>query len=241
MSEIKVKTIEPSTGTNLTLGTSGDTVAVSSDSVKVDIWKDSGGNTLFQSDGSGSLSNVNSGISGGGPHLISTQTADDSASVSFTTGITSAFDEYMWLCIDLKNDTDQKTFQVNFSSDGGSNYNVTKTSTFFRAYQNENNTGSGLGYLDPYGLSQATTPQFLNLDNSSDATHVGVGCLRLFNPASTTYVKNYIYTGNDVHYGTITMHNFVGGYCNTTSAINAAQFSFYAGNFAGLIKMYGVS
>ena len=51
MSEIKVKTIEPSTGTNLTLGTSGDTVAVSSDSVKLDMWKDSGGNTLFQSDG----------------------------------------------------------------------------------------------------------------------------------------------------------------------------------------------
>ena len=60
MSEIKVKTIEPSTGTNLTLGTSGDTIAVSSDALKLDVWKDSGGNTLFQSDGAGTLSNINS-------------------------------------------------------------------------------------------------------------------------------------------------------------------------------------
>ena len=74
MSEIKVKTIEPSTGTNLTLGTSGDTIAVSSDSVKLDTWKDSGGNTLFQSDGAGTLSNVNSSFSGAGPKLILSQT-----------------------------------------------------------------------------------------------------------------------------------------------------------------------
>ena len=93
MSEIKVKTIEPSTGTNLTLGTSGDTIAVSSDSVKLDIWKDSGGNTLFQSDGAGTLSNVNSSFSGAGPKLILSQTADASSSIEFTANIDSTYDQ----------------------------------------------------------------------------------------------------------------------------------------------------
>ena len=241
MSEIKVKTIEPSTGTNLTLGAAGDAISVASDSLKVDVWKDSGGNTLFQSDGAGTVTNVNSAIAGSGPKLISTQTFTDQATVSFTTGIDSTYDEYMWVFIDLKSDTDQKMFQVNFSSGGGTTYAVTKTSTFWRAYNNANDTGSGLGYINPYGLANSTGNQYLNLDNSSDATHVGVGTLKLYNPSSTTYVKHYMFNGNTVHYANITMNNYSGGFCDTTSAVNAAQFSYYAGNFAGTISLYGIA
>jgi hypothetical protein len=38
------------------------------------------------------------------------------------------------------------SFTFNMSTDGGSNYNVTKTTTFFRAYHAEAGTDTILGY-----------------------------------------------------------------------------------------------
>ena len=63
MSTLKSNTIEPATGTNLSLGVAGDLIDVTSDTLQLNTWKDSGGNTLFVSDGSGNLSSVNSWIS----------------------------------------------------------------------------------------------------------------------------------------------------------------------------------
>jgi hypothetical protein len=39
--------------------------------------------------------------------------------------------------LDIHPATDNANFQFNMSTDGGSNYNVVKTSTAFRAYHNE--------------------------------------------------------------------------------------------------------
>ena len=90
---LNVNTIEPA-GSTLTLGASGDTV-VATDSVNVNTVKDAGGNTLWVSNGSGTLSSVNSGL-GDSLKLISSQTADDDASVSFTSGIDSSYKEYIF-------------------------------------------------------------------------------------------------------------------------------------------------
>ena len=58
MSTLKSNVIEPATGTNLTLGASGDLIDVTSDTLQLNTWKDSGGNTLFVSDGSGNFTNT---------------------------------------------------------------------------------------------------------------------------------------------------------------------------------------
>ena len=93
MGTLKAKTIEPATGSTLTLGASGDTVTVSSDSIKTNTFKDAGGNTLFTSDGAGTLSSINSGLAGGGgPILISTHTPSNSSSIHITTEIDSTYD-----------------------------------------------------------------------------------------------------------------------------------------------------
>ena len=55
MSTLKSNVIEPATGTTLTLGASGDLINVPSDALQLNTWKDSGGNTLFTSDGSGNV------------------------------------------------------------------------------------------------------------------------------------------------------------------------------------------
>jgi hypothetical protein len=71
--------------------------------------------------------------------LLSTQTASASATISFTSGIDSTYDSYVFKFINIHPATDSVLiFHFNFSTDGGSNYNVTKTSnTAFRAYHNE--------------------------------------------------------------------------------------------------------
>ena len=51
------------------------------------------------------------------------------------------------------------------------------------------------------------------------------------------------YWGNDCYFNDYTENNFVNGYFNTTSAINAISFKFVAANISagGIIKMYGIA
>jgi hypothetical protein len=66
------------------------------------------------------------------------------------------------------------------------------------------------------------------------------GYLHLFAPSSTTYVKHFIarvQTNRNA-----SEEQYVAGYCNTTSAINAVRFGTNTGVIDdGIIKMYGVA
>jgi len=94
-STIMVNTLEPQSGTTLTVGKSGQNLQVNADSLKANVAKDAGGNAIFTSDGSGSLSGLNSGL-GSAQTLIQSQTADDSASISFTSGIDGTYKHYVF-------------------------------------------------------------------------------------------------------------------------------------------------
>jgi len=173
---------------------------------------------------------------------IQSQTASNSASISFTTGINSTYKEYQFYLINIRG-VNTSNFQFNLSTDSGSNYNVTKTSTWFTAYQNENGTGATLEYSTSVDLAQSTAFQHI-IGVSNDADTCAGGTISLFNPANTTYVKHFIGTANST-YGTGassgTENSYVAGYGNTTSAINAIQFKFASGNIAdGTIAMFGV-
>jgi hypothetical protein len=191
-----------------------------------------------------SIANVtayNASVATGGMVLISSQTASNSASISFTTGISSTYKEYQFYFINVRPATDQVPFMFNLSTDGGSTYAVTKTTTIFRAFHQEDNTVEQLSYYGSYDLAQSTADQAIlwSVGNASDES--GVGTLQLFNPSSTTYVKHYIFTGNEYEGTNFTINGYVGGYGNTTSAINAIQFKFQSGNIAdGTILMYGI-
>jgi len=116
------------------------------------------------------------------------------------------------------------------STDGGSNYNVTKTTTAFRAYHSEGGLGGTLQYTSTFDLAQG-----------SDADQCVAGELLLFNPSSTTYVKHFISKANDYNQSDYSIVSYVAGYCNTTSAVNAIQFKMNTGNnFDGTIYMYGI-
>jgi hypothetical protein len=175
--------------------------------------------------------------------LLSTQTASASATISFTTGLDSTYDEYIFKFINIHPSSDSNTFQFQGSTDGGSNYGVNITSTFFRAYHDEADTGTGLEYITNSDLAQSTSFQPINQlnDLGSDNDQNLGGTLTLFNPSSTTYVKHFINTINYSHPSDYSLNTFLAGYFNTTSAINAIQFKMASGNIDdGIIKLYGV-
>jgi hypothetical protein len=172
--------------------------------------------------------------------LISSQTASNSASISFTTGIDSTYKEYQFYFIDIHPRTDDVEFEFNLSTDSGSNYNVTKTSTYFYALHLENDSATGLSYDTSQDLAQSTAFQDLAHRIGNDADQSVAGTLQLFNPSSTTYVKHFISRTNQNQYDNITFDTNVAGYGNTTSAINAVQFKMSSGNFDGTILLYGI-
>ena len=190
-----------------------------------------------------SIANVtayNAAIATGNMVLISSQTASNSASISFTTGIDSTYKEYQFYFIDIHPRTDNTEFQFNMSTDGGSNYNVTKTTTMFRAIHNEAGTDAALTYRGGEDLAQSTAFQNLNLGTGSGADENLAGSLHLFNPASTVFVKHFISNINGYYFDNYTFNYFVAGYGNTTSAVDAVQFKMSSGNMDGTILLYGI-
>jgi hypothetical protein len=173
--------------------------------------------------------------------LLSTQTASASATISFTTGLDSTYDEYIFKFINIHPATDSANFTFNMSTDSGSNYNVTKTTTVFRAYHAEADTGTELAYEAGEDLAQSTAFQILTPIIGNDNDQQSSGVLTLFNPSSTTYVKHFISRGVFSSFHNLAFDHYVAGYGNTTSAVNAIQFKMSSGNIDdGVIKLYGV-
>jgi len=188
---------------------------------------------------------LDSGIVTGTMTLIKTLTASSSATLSFVDGASSVvldgtYDSYVFKFIDISNGSNA-TFQFNVSIDGGSNYNVAKTTTRFRAEINEDNASdNGLSYLTGEDLAQGTGGQVI-ASVRSDADSCCVGTLHLFNPSSTTFVKHFISRLHSSN-GSYCEDHYNAGYANTTSAINAIKFFMSAGSIdSGVIKLYGIS
>ena len=180
------------------------------------------------------LANASDGIT-----FISSQTASNSASISFTSGLTSTYKAYRFLFSNCHPRTDNVNFTFNLSIDGGSNYNVTKTGTMLLAYHSEGDL-SGLDYESAVDLNQSTAFGQLSGGTGNGADESCSGYFTLFNPSSTTYVKQYIGVINDYQVNDYSMNRFVTGYANTTSAVNAIRFQMSSGNFDGTIYMYGI-
>ena len=196
----------------------------------------SGGTTLIDN---GAL---DSGVPTGSLILLSTQTASASANISFTSGIDSTYDSYVFKFYDIHPATDNVQFEFNMSTDSGSNYNVTKTSSFFYSGHNESGTNTYLEYNVTQDLAQSTAFQPIAHEVGNDADQSCSGSLQLFNPASTTYVKHFIANTNIGQINNYTYNAYSAGYGNTTSAINAIKFQMSSGNIdSGEILLFGVN
>ena len=196
-----------------------------------------------------SIANI-SAIPGAAKSLthIKTLTASSSSTLSFVNGsddvvLDSTYPIYVFKFINIhpSSNAGSNTFQFNMSADSGSNYNVTKTSTHFRALHNEDDSAASIGYETAHDLAQGTGFQDISINVGGDDDECVSGTLHLFEPSSTTFVKHFIARSAPYEYSNRAFDCFAAGYGNTTSAVDAVQFKFSQNNMAtGTIKMYGV-
>ena len=177
------------------------------------------------------------------PTLITTNTiTSGTSSASFTSNIDSTYDEYMFVITDVHPATDGTHFTFNGSTDGGSNYNQTKTTSFFYALHDEANSLATVTYEASLDLAQSTAYQPLMRLVGNDNDQAGSGILHLFNPASTTYVKHFYSRCNSYMNSDYSTDIFVAGYFNTTNDIDAIDFKFASGTIDNaVIQMYGIA
>ena len=181
--------------------------------------------------------------------FIKKQTASSSSTISFVDGTSDVVldDTYKEYIFTLNNihPADHSTSQyIMFqgSIDSGSNYNVTMTTTYFRAEHYENDSASNLGYVGGADQAQGTSFQRISDPIGNENDECGCAILHLFNPSSTTFVKHFVVNAQIAEYGDRSINTYCAGYFNTTSAIDAVQFKMNSGNMdAGDICLYGIN
>jgi hypothetical protein len=173
---------------------------------------------------------------------ISTATASSSASIEFTSGIDSTYKEYVFYFVNIHPQNDDVDFSFNLSTDSGSNYNVSKTSTNFAGYHDESDSEGGIGYESGLDLANGTGEQIIYHNTGNDNDQNGCGILTLYNPSSSVFVKHFIANFNNIQHNDYSYNHYVAGYGNTTSAINGIRFQFDSGNIdSGEILLFGVN
>jgi hypothetical protein len=179
-------------------------------------------------------------ITGGAMTLLETQTASSSSTISFTSNIDSTYKEYVFKFINIHPQTDTANFTVGFR-DGGTDYDATKTTTYFRAYHSEADS-TAFGYKTDQDIAQGTGFQNLCYSLDGDADGNTAGYLHLYDPSNTDFVKHFMARTSCVHSAPEAHDSYIAGYCNTTTAIDGVQFKMSTGNIdAGTFKLYGIS
>tara|TARA_R110000850_G_scaffold33127_1_gene90499 strand:- start:124 stop:732 length:609 start_codon:yes stop_codon:yes gene_type:complete len=193
-----------------------------------------------------SLANITAlpaSITGGAMTLLATQTASSSASLSFTSGIDSTYDKYVFKFINIHPSGTEKEFGFQVNRVGQDGFNEPITSTNFKARHTESDSAASLGYNTAGDQAQGTAFQQLSEDSGNASDNCICGELTIYNPSNTTFVKHFISTIVEIGGGTAQLkNNFIAGYINVTGAVDEVQFKMSEGNIdSGVIKLYGVS
>ena len=172
---------------------------------------------------------------------IASATASSSATLSFTSGIDSTYNEYQFHFANMHPATNSSEFSFQVNAAGASGFNETITSTAFKAEHNEADSATGFGYNGGQDQAQGTAYQNLTQNVGSDNDQSCSGMLTLYAPSSTTYVKHFVSKVQESQQSDYAIVAFAAGYINTTSAIDEISFKFDSGNIdEGTIHMYGV-
>ena len=183
-------------------------------------------------------------LASGSMVLIKEQTASSSSTISFVDGsggvvLDSTYPIYKFSFINIHPANDNILFNFQGSTDSGSNYNTSMTTTFFDAYHAESGSPSALRYITSLDQGNGTSFQTISVAFSGN-DEASSGELYLFNPSSTTFVKHF-FSRIESTETSYSKDQYCAGYFNTTSAIDAIQFKMSSGNIdAGTIKLYGI-
>ena len=178
---------------------------------------------------------------------LQTLTASGNTTRSFTSGIDSTYKIYKFRFINIHGSGStgdlvfQGSTQGSSSSDG--DYANTITSNVFQsAHSEDNTTNAEIGYTGSADQANGTSFQIISATVGNENDECVSGEMYLFDPSSTTFVKQFLVRTNVLHPSDISVERWTGGYFNTTSAINAIRFKLSAGNMdSGTIEMYGIN
>jgi hypothetical protein len=166
--------------------------------------------------------------------LLEQHTAATSATLDFTTCISSTYDDYLIEMLNVLPVTDAVGLQMVTSTDGGSTW---LAGTTYHWYMNR----SG-GAQSNYGDSMPVDGYATGLVGNS-ASYGGVsGSVRVYNPLSATAYKSLTLLAAFLAYdGSPEAINGMGS-IETTTAVNALRFKFSSGNIvSGTIRVYGIA
>ncbi len=174
--------------------------------------------------------------------LLEQHTASSSASLNFTTCITSTYDTYLITIVSLVPATNAQGLQLLVSTNGGSSYDTGSN------YNWQGFSFHGTSTAATTGGDGATTRisvdgQFGTNGVSNTSTLPLAGHLYLYDPLSTSVNK---YVWGQVRFkestGGVPLNNFLNATYLSTTAVNAFQFIMTSGNIAsGTIRVYGVA
>jgi hypothetical protein len=179
--------------------------------------------------------------------FIKKLTASSSATLSFVDGtdgvvLDDTYKEYVFTYNNIHPATNDVPLKGNFTTDG-TNFNVTKTTTWFGAVHDSGELYTGLAYSTGRDLAQSTSDFTISQSIGNENESCMGGYLHLYNPSSTTFVKHFISRTVCDWGGVIgSTDDFCAGYCNTTAAITGFRVNFNSGNIdAGDICLYGIA
>jgi hypothetical protein len=169
--------------------------------------------------------------------FIDSKVAAASASLDFTTGINSTYDEYVLELVNVVLGTAGQNLLLRTSTDGGSTFDAAASDYF---YAGNSWTSAGVSTV----LSSAGAGLILVASNvTGTASHGGVsGSIRFYNPAGTASFKSFIL---DIQNGrsATAMDMFRLAACRAATAdIDAVRIIANTGTIAsGTVRLYGVS
>lgn len=168
--------------------------------------------------------------------LLASKSASNSASLDFTSLISSLYDEYILEFINIIPATNNTTLLLRCSTDNGSNYDSGTNYSVDYIYNFASTAGAhspgntGI-WLDGSGI------------NNTEVRGGASGTCRMFNPLSASAYKHF--KGESVHYDNgqsayVAFHIF-GVYLSAT-AVNAFKVLMSSGNItSGTVRLYGVA
>jgi hypothetical protein len=182
-------------------------------------------------DGTGAFSIPAGG--GGGLVLLEQHTASASATLDFTTGITSAYDDYLIKIVDLLPATDNVELKLLFSTNGGSSYDTSAIYSEAVSYVTDSG-GSGIG-------TTTTNTSISIMSSAGNASTRGVAAnYNLTDPLSASKYKKVI--GGVIGFNNtgVLVVVMAGWSYQNIAAVNAFQIKYSSGNIAsGTVRLYG--
>lgn len=183
--------------------------------------------TVLTSNGAGALPSFQAAGGGSEIVLLATGTASTSATLDFTSLISSSYSKYEFVFEDLVAATTSATFQVLMSSNNGSTYVAALYST----------VGDWASQTTPSygGDANTTTGTAIYPNVGAASSRNGTATLKV---SSTANVASFVSQINSPD-SQLIRESFVA--CYSVVTVNAIRFKFSAGNItSGKIYMYGV-